>query len=58
MGVIYMGKPYGIKPYWEHLGGNLLGTHGNTWGTNGKNEKSLSPYLLKKKKSGPFMSAR
>jgi hypothetical protein len=34
-----------------------LGTYGNTQGTSGRNKKSLSPYLLKKKKTGPFMSA-
>jgi len=38
-------------------GGTLWEFDGNTWGTRGKNKKSLSPYLPKKKKPGPFMSA-
>jgi len=38
------------------LRGTLLGLDGNTWVIRGKNKKSLSPYLLKKKKTGPFMS--
>jgi hypothetical protein len=39
------------------LRGTLLELDGNTRGTRRKNKKSLSPYPLKKKKTGPFMSA-